>query len=87
VKALPSATSPKVGNAFCDQYDTVADAIAACKSADDKLKLKKLHKIIYGRDGNKNEFRRNLRKFAGFNFGPDSQEYAAKVATVQKLFS
>ncbi|XP_035232868.1 protein DEK-like, partial [Stegodyphus dumicola] len=47
--------------------------------------LKPLHKILFNRVGSGNEIKKNIRKFCGFTFEKNSQEYERKKAVVEKL--
>ncbi|KAE9421708.1 hypothetical protein Angca_003123 [Angiostrongylus cantonensis] len=58
---------------------------------DDQLKkhsadeLKTMHRVLYGHPGKASIVKREIRKFTGFAFKEDSQEFKKKVAFLQKL--
>lgn len=46
--------------------------------------LKFLHRLLFNVQGNKNLFKKNIRKFNGFAFDPDSDEHKKKVDFLKK---
>lgn len=55
-------------------------SIRGCKPMD----LKTLHYACFGRVGGVAEVRSNLRKFSGFSFGRDSEEYGKRVQALNR---
>lgn len=46
--------------------------------------LKFLHRLLFKVQGNNKLFKKNIRKFNGFPFDKDSEEYKKKVETLKK---
>ncbi|XP_026476883.1 LOW QUALITY PROTEIN: protein DEK [Ctenocephalides felis] len=47
--------------------------------------LKALHKLLFKNPGKSNMIKRNIRKFNGFDFSEDSEQYTSKLETLNKM--
>jgi protein DEK len=57
----------------------VEEKITKCRTEDEKMRMKALHRLLYGRPGTATDFRKNLRNFNGFAFSVGSDEFKSKV--------